>query len=384
MTQLFINGKFTAQPITGTQRSAHHLMRALDAQLDNFNNIFITRPLLLLPPGAPKPELHHIDTAFVGRFRLPLHLWEQCLLPLAARGGVLLNLAGSAPLSTPCQVCMIHDAAVFDSPQAYTAAFGHWYRSLFRLLARRQTTMLTVSAFSQRRLASQLGIAANRFGIVPNGGEHFQAIEPDLTILARHGLEFERYLLAVGSENPNKNLAALRAAFGRLRPGQGVRLVLVGGSDPRVFASKNQRIFDVDAGIVRTGRLDDAALKALYQHAAGLVFPSLYEGFGLPPLEAMSCGCPVAASNAASIPEVCGDAALYFDPTSIDQIAAAMQKLIDDRALRERLRRAGASQLLHFSWPLAAAALLSQLQAHLPSRHREPRRHGAAARGVLQ
>ena len=390
MTDLFINGKFTAQRTTGVQRSARNLLQSMDDILAEGDCPGISRAVLLLPPGTRPPDLRRIETAVVGNCRLPLHLWEQCLLPIAARQGLLLNLAGSAPLSAFRQVCLIHDAAVFDCPDAYSMAFRQWYRALFQLLARRQTALLTVSAFSQWRLASQLGIAAAQIGIVPNGGEHLQAVEPDLGILARHGLVPERYLLAVGSDNPNKNQAALVAAFAAFaafagsRGGQAVKLVMVGGADPRVFAGQSQHNHGAEADIVRTGPLDDSALKALYQHAAGLIFPSLYEGFGLPPLEAMSCGCPVAASDAAAIPEVCGGAALYFDPSSVDQIACAMKDLIEDPALRERLRRAGSVQLQRFSWPGAAKSLLSQLQPRLQPRRRGQRKQFLAADGSWQ
>ena len=111
-------------------------------------------------------------------------------------------------------------------------------------------------------------------------------------------------------------------------------------------------------GIEKTRRL-----KALYEHAAGLVFPSLYEGFGLPPLEAMACGCPVAASSSASIPEVCSDAVIYFDPLSIEDMTNAMQRLLDDEPLRERLRANGAAHWRQFRWERSAAWLMQQLTA---------------------
>jgi glycosyltransferase involved in cell wall biosynthesis len=370
---LYINGKFAAQHGTGVQRVASNLLGALDAHLASGKSGGVGRVILLLPPGAQAPALTCVEIKVVGIRGGPLHVWEQCHLPVAARHGLLLNLAGSAPILAHSQVCLIHDAAVFDSPGAYTRLFRGWYQTLFRLLAWRRVPMLTVSAFSQQRLASCLRISASRIAVVQNGGHHLQAVTPDLGALARYGLTPERYLLAVGSNNPNKNLVALQTAFCRLTAGPegeactGAKLVIVGSGNPRVFAA--QATSNIDAvGIVHTGALDDAALKALYQHAAGLVFPSLYEGFGLPPLEAMSCGCPVAASNTAAIPQVCGDAALYFDPTSVEQMAQAMQALLHESGLRDRLRRAGARHVQAYTWPRAAENLLLQLHPQLASR----------------
>jgi glycosyltransferase involved in cell wall biosynthesis len=364
MITLYINGKFTAQRTTGVQRVAQNLLQALDAVLLPIDADPPIRTVILLPRDAPEPSLKHIEVSRLGP-RLPLHLWEQCLLPLAAHGGLLLNLSGSAPLLARRQVCLMHDAAVFDCPQAYARAFRLWYRTLFRLLPRLGAMLLTVSEFSRQRLALRLGIAASRLGVVPDGGDHLRDVVADASVLGRLGVEPGSYFVAVGSANPNKNLDVLCAAFGRLRAGQGVKLVIVGAADARVFADCTPATGSGAANIVAAGPIDDGALKALYQHATALIFPSLYEGFGLPPLEAMSCGCPVAASNAAAIPEVCGDAALYFDPASTAQIIIAMQRLLDEPALRERLRRAGALRVQRYTWDGSAQLLQGFLRAAL-------------------
>jgi glycosyltransferase involved in cell wall biosynthesis len=358
---LFVNGKFTAQRGTGVQRVAHSLLMALDRGLAS--SAPAARVILLHPPGAAIPPLRHVEPKVLGSRHVPLHAWEQGLLPVAARAGLLLNLAGSAPWLARRQVCLVHDAAVFDCPEAYSFAFRHWYRMLFRHLPRRHATLLTVSGFSRQRLAQHLGIAASSIGIVPNGGGHLDSVVANSAVLVRHGLEPGRYFVAVGTSNPNKNLDRLTQAFGRLRSFDGVKLVIVGGSDTRVFASRRTRAEPDMAGVVRTGILDDGSLKALYMNAIALAFPSLYEGFGLPPLEAMSCGCPVTASGAAAIPEVCGNAALYFDASSVEQMQAAMQRLMDEPQLRDQLRRAGAVQVLRFDWDAAARALVEHLHA---------------------
>jgi glycosyltransferase involved in cell wall biosynthesis len=120
---------------------------------------------------------------------------------------------------------------------------------------------------------------------------------------------------------------------------------------------------DDPPGVVRTGPVDDAALKALYQHAIGLVFPSLYEGFGLPTLEAMACDCPVAAARTPAVLEVCGEAALTFDPRSAEDITNAMDRLVKDDQLRGQLRAAGRARAASFRWSQAANLLLGRLRA---------------------
>ena len=169
MTAVFINGKFLAQAMTGVQRFAGEIVRALDARLaaSPGGPVHYT---LLCPPQARRPPLRCIGLREVSAGPVPLHVWEQLALPLAARSGWLLNLAGAAPLAgLPRQLCTLHDAAVFDHPEAYTPAFGRWYRFLFRAAARRAGALLTVSAFSRTRLAERLGVDPRRLAVVGEG-----------------------------------------------------------------------------------------------------------------------------------------------------------------------------------------------------------------------
>ena len=330
MNTVHVNGRFLTQPITGVQRVARELLQAVDRRL--VSAAAKAPPWVLwCPPHATPLPLQHVQVRQAGARGLHPHLWEQAVLPWAARGARLLSLAGSSPWLPRGQVCSIHDAAVFDHPHAYTPAFSAWYRALFRRQALQAARLLTVSAFSQARLAASLGVAATRIGVVPNGADHLSRVQADTSILDLHGLRGRRFLLAVGSANPTKNLDRLRQAFARLPADDELSLVIVGGVNARVFAAG--AVPGLSARVLHTGPLGDAPLKALYQHALALVFPSLYEGFGRPPLEAMACGCPVLAAHAASLPEVCGDAALYFDPLSVGDMAAALQRMVGDACL---------------------------------------------------
>jgi glycosyltransferase involved in cell wall biosynthesis len=356
---VYINGKFTAQATTGVQRVASQLLQALDARARDLP----ARCVLLCPPGGRLPALRWIECVVLGRRYEPLHLWEQCSLPLASRRGCLVNLAGSAPWWARTQVCLIHDAAVFDHPNAYAPAFSRWYRELFLRHARSGATLLTVSAFSRQRLAAALRIDASRIAVVSNGADHLHDIEPDVGVLRCLGLEGKRFLLVVATANPTKNLAGLLAAFAALPqppdPQRSVSLVIVGGRNDRVFVREATQ--DALPGVIRAGVVDDASLKALYQHARALVFPSLYEGFGIPPLEAMACGCPVVAADVASIPEVCGDVALYMDPRSTPAMAKALVRILEDDRLVQRLRQAGPQHAAGYTWAASARALIGAL-----------------------
>lgn len=360
MHVIYLNGKFAAQRTTGVQRVAAELIAALDSQLEGHAG----RWVLLIPAGAPRPSLRWIEVREIGWRGIPLHVWEQCLLPWAARWGSLVNLSGSAPWLARTQSAMLHDAAVFDHPSAYAPAFVGWYRSLFRRLASSRAGLMTVSNFSRNRLAACLGVPEERILVVPCGVDHLSKVQPDTAVLRRLGLEGRRFFLAVGSANPTKNLGTLERAFARLPArlpdGLPLRLVIVGGSNRRVFAATPSTSPGGVPGVVRVGPVDDAALKALYEHAIALIFPSLYEGFGLPPLEAMSCGCPVAAARVASIPEACGDAAIYFNPRSEQEIVAAMERLVHEPSLVQNLIRSGRERAASFRWETSARILLAR------------------------
>jgi glycosyltransferase involved in cell wall biosynthesis len=307
MTGIAINGRFLTQGMTGVQRFATEVTAAADALAAR--GVW-PAARVLHPPGARDAGLSSLRAEAVGR--RGGQAWEQIDLPRALRGEVLVNLGNTAPiLAGARQAVVIHDAGAFDTPESYSFAFRSWYRLLQHILARRGARILTVSEFSRGRIAAALGVPAARIAVLPEGGEHILRAPPDAAVLAQHGLHAGRYALVVGNPAAHKNLAALTAAaevLGR----HGLALAVAGAADPAVFRAGG----GVAAEAARVlGRVSDAALRALYEHALCLVFPSRYEGFGLPPLEAMTCRCAVVAAHAGAVPEVCGSAALYFDPS---------------------------------------------------------------------
>ncbi len=365
MKTLYINGKFSAQSVTGVQRAARELVLALDRLLAAEGEAHGIRWILLCPADGVPPPLDHIRVRIVGKATRSLQWWEQVQLPWAARDGVLLNLSGSAPwLAAGKSISLLHDAAVFDHPDTYTLMFKLWYRMLFRHLARRALALLTISTFARDRLCAALGVRPERFRIVQHGADHFDRVVADDTILGAYGLQRDRFLLVVGTAKQTKNVAAVLAAWRQLKPEAGHTLVWVGGTNRLVFSEAEPDVEDIEAdvarGIFRVGFVSDSRLKSLYENSAGLMLPSVYEGFGLPAVEAMACGCPVAAASAASLPEVCGNAAYFFDPARLDDIGKVMDSLLNDQSVRTRLRARGRERASEFTWNNAALGLMSQ------------------------
>jgi glycosyltransferase involved in cell wall biosynthesis len=353
---LYINGKFLAQRTTGVQRFARGVVTALDRSLQ-------ARPtdrdiVLLLPPFAePIVGLRTIQQRRIGRPGRSLLFWEQATLPLEARKGTLLCLSGSAPIFASKCVPTIHDAAVYLHPKAYSRAFIAWYRLLFYHRARRAPFVLTVSQSSARDLAAQLTGAT--FRVVPNSAEHIASVDADSDVLTALRLDPRCYLLAVGSLNPTKNFATLIRAYAKSVLSSRIPLVIVGAVNSSVFRTDDAFI---DHPNVRwVGPVSDAQLRTLYEQAATFVFPSIYEGFGIPPLEAMHCGCPVIASNASSIPEVCGDAAVYVDPLDGNAMMTAIESLLDNPSRRKTLIERGHLRSQAFTWDVAAERLRQAL-----------------------
>ncbi|MBS0221084.1 MAG: glycosyltransferase family 4 protein [Proteobacteria bacterium] len=357
---LAINGRFLAQPVSGVQRYARELIRALDSVLVHSKRDVLPSVTVWVPPNVPEGALSSglqiLKIRRVGR--LTGHRWEQVELPRAARDAILVNLTNSAPLMHPRQVVAIHDAAIIEYPSDFKWGYRAWYRGLYAVLRQTSARFITVSSFSAREITRHFGIAADRITVVPNAAEHFYDLEVDRSVLDRLGLSGQKYVLAIGGRSRRKNLALIERALAGL---DGCPpLVIAGGGGSRAFATSNA---GPSSNAVFLDHVSDAAIKSLYQDALCLVFPSRYEGFGLPPLEAMACGCPVIASRAASMPEVCGDATLYCDPDKPDTVIAGIRLMMTDPALRTRLIENGIKQARLFSWERSASKLLEVAEA---------------------
>jgi glycosyltransferase involved in cell wall biosynthesis len=356
-----INGKFTSQQITGVQRVAYELTRAMQMRANPGGELEVFVPENVIEPGA---LLKH-------QRRFPWlrgTLWEQITLPIAARGMTLLNLCNTNPIFKRGQVVMVHDMAVYDVPQGFSKKFLMWYRICFSILPRMEPLILTVSAFSKRRICHHLKIDESRVAVVPPGADHLDRVVSNPATVRRLHLVKDAYCIIVGSLDPRKNLQCALDAIDQLGHLGDVKFVVVGGKNPRIFNSESIGRTARSKQVVWTGFVSDGELKALYENAGCLVFPSLYEGFGLPPLEAMYCGCPVIASSRTSIPEACGDAAMYCDATSARDIAEKVSLMMSDDGLRQRYRTKGLVHAREYRWERSAQRMLEILYGQTGAR----------------
>jgi glycosyltransferase involved in cell wall biosynthesis len=317
VTKIYINGKFFCQRITGTQRYARELLSQLDKILSAEDRKV---DIEILVPNCVRsmPQYSTLQVRTVGR--LSGTKWEQIELPRYCRGELLFTLSGGAPLLHPRNVVTIHDAAVIAAPSGYSLAYRLWHRNVCRRMARTAEHIFTNSIFSKSEIVKWYGAAPDNISVTYLGSDHFLRLESDASVLTRFGIS-GKYVLAVSSHNPNKNFRRVVEAIRHLSA-TGTQLVIAGAHDSRVYR-QNLKLPD---GARTLGYVSDPELKALYENAACFVFASLYEGFGLPPLEAMTCGCPVVVSRAASLPELLDGAAIFCDPYDPEDIAAAIQR----------------------------------------------------------
>jgi glycosyltransferase involved in cell wall biosynthesis len=347
---VFINGRFLTQPLTGVQRYCRELVSSLDRLLQEEGGAG-RRWTLLRPEGAGSNlPLCAMDTLTVGG--PGGHVWEQGALAYSARDGVLLSLGNSGPLCHRRHLVVIHDAAVFRTPENYSWQYAAAHRALARLLAR-TAHLATVSRFSQRELAELLNVHRASIALVPNGVNHVLGCQADRSILSRLGISGSKYLLCVGSPSPNKNVAGAVKAFHAVR-GVRAKMVIAGGTARNIYRCSTP---EIGPQVVFAGRVSDEELLALYQGATALVFPSLYEGFGIPPLEAMAQGCLVLASDIAPLREVCAGAAAYFNPFDIGGMTALFTRALIGVLCRNRLIEEGKRRIALYTWRSSAQML---------------------------
>jgi glycosyltransferase involved in cell wall biosynthesis len=347
-----VNGRFLTQPVTGVQRYARNTILALDEALRAAG----TSAPIIAPRGAPDPALEAMPLVEAGK--TGGQIWEQMTLP-AAWSGRLLNLGNMAPAWKRDQVVCIHDANVFKAPDSYGRAFRTAYRVLLPLIARRSTRLATVSEASARSLAHHLGVAASGIAVLPNGHEHALAWDASRSALGATGaFGMDRpFVLAIGSRARHKNMKLLADIAPDL-DAAGIDVVIAGGgaglfADDQLRAAPNMRL---------AGRVSDDDLAFLLDRALCLAFPSWTEGFGLPIIEAMARGCPVVSSDRASMPEICGSAALLASPAEPADWLRHIRRLAAERELRAELSARGRERVSLFSWSATAAGYLELMQ----------------------
>jgi glycosyltransferase involved in cell wall biosynthesis len=354
---LYINGRFLTQPLTGVQRFAREVVRSIDTLLSEpAYSAFRGRAMLVTPEGVVAPSwLTNLKHVCVGLFRGG-YVWEQLDLPRATSAGVLLNLCNLGPVFRRRQVVVVHDALVRARPGSYSAAYRLAHAVLVPALMRNAARLVTVSEFSRSEIGRWYGCPPSRLSVCYEGAEHILAQPSDRSVLSRAGVAPGKYLLAVGVGASYKNLDLLLRAFSLARM-DGIKLVLTGNRSKRVHGGTDPALPE---HVVHLGYVQDGELRALYECAMALVHPSAYEGFGLPAVEAMVCGCPVMTTNQGALTEVGNGAAYAVDMTTLESLAAGLERLIFDADLRQDLALRGLQRGGEFTWRRTAQQILLQ------------------------
>lgn len=350
---IFVNGHYLYQRVTGVQRYAIELLKEFDKMEMPYKT-------------ARVPALFR-------KKRSTRHIWEQFVLPWQVRNSDLLwSPTNTGPALTRNQVITFHDLAVFHHPEWFSNKYVKWRQALIPVLAKRVKGILTVSEFSRGIILEQTDVEPEKVRAVHNGvnREFFYPASAHSiqNMREKFGLE-KNYLLTLGSLDPRKNLRRILQAWVLLQKEQHAfdyDLVVAGGHS----ANFRQQFSPAQKGIQNIkylGYVDDEYLPPLYSGASGFVYPSLFEGFGLPVLEAMSCGTPVVTSSGGALKEISNGAALSVDPYRAEEIAQGILNLVRSGKVSAELTQKGLKKAELFSWKKAACEIYDYLKEHSDS-----------------
>lgn len=340
---LHVNGRFLTQGITGTQRYALELLRSLVS----IKSLDIT---LHVPHGFEIPK--EFTGVKIVRSRLKGFLFDQIHMAFASNRGLLLSLSGPITLLKKMQLGTIHDVGFVDYRENYSRIFVVWYWFMYRVATSRVQTIVTVSNFSKKEIERVFPNSKAEIVVVPGSGNHAANWKPLEPPLVPAELDF---LLMVGTLSRRKNISS---ALGFLLE-SGFNVVICGSKGSKaVFASSDweRSSKESDAARVTFVEATDSELSWLYKNCRAFVFPSLYEGFGIPPLEARICGARVIASSASAIPEVLGDMAEYFNPNNFEGLLDALQREVPPQKLSPE--KGWTDQ----SWEMSAMKLFERIE----------------------
>lgn len=346
MSTIYINGHCLLQRVTGVERYAREIIKGFDRG---------GYPYQIIKPSG-----------FWGSGKLGRNLWQQMVLPQKkAAEDTLWSPANNGPIFAQNHVITLHDMAVFPHPEWFSTAYATWKRTLVPRVAKRAKGILTVSEFSKSIISTHLNIDPQKIMVVYNG-VNTDRFAPATHIAIRSLREKydlpNPYLLTLGSLDPRKNFKRTVEAWNQSRKEEGLDnfVLAIAGASNANFGDLDVD-FDNDS-IKRLGYVDDEDLPALYSGAMGFILPSLFEGFGLPVVEAMACGTPVITSNTTALDEIAGDAALKVDPSDAQSIKEGILELIHSPNLQTELTDRGLKRIHRFSWDDAAANIYQYLE----------------------
>ncbi len=333
-----VDGKFKLQKVTGVQRYALEILNVWEKNNYNYQ---------LLTPSFK-----------------PIGLWEQSLR--TSHSSLLWCPTNSAPLINTRKIVTLHDCAVFYNPKWFSKKYRYWRRFVIPRIANSSLGIITVSEFSKKVICSALGIQQDFVKVIPNGinTKYFHKIDQNISQNILNKLQINSpYLLTVGSMDPRKNISTLLEAWAKFmkQSNKLYNLVVVGGNSKNFEATFNHKVENV----IFTGYVNDQELKAIYQNAHSFIYPSLFEGFGLPVLEAMAFGLPIISSNSTALPEVGGDSVLYFNPNSIDEILNSIIEITSNNALHKQYSEYSKARVKNYSWDECGVETYGYLEGFL-------------------
>jgi glycosyltransferase involved in cell wall biosynthesis len=295
------------------------------------------------------------------KLRGPLgHLWEQSILPLRVGKQLLWSPGNTGPLVVRRQVVTVHDLATMDYPEDFSKAFNDYYNWLLPRLLPRVAAVITASEFTKTQIIKRFGLPPEKITAIPLGVDHerfYRRPEGEIAALRKKLSLPPRYILFLGTLTMRKNINRLIDAWAKVQHlvSPETELVIAGGIAPsRIFSAMTLPALPPRTRLL--GRVDDNDIPALFSGAALFAFPSLYEGFGLPVLEAMACGAPCLVSNAAALPEVVGTAAIQVNALDVDAMAHELKELLNTTSLLQKLSEVGLVRAKEFRWGVTAAA----------------------------
>ncbi|MBR2115288.1 MAG: glycosyltransferase family 4 protein [Prevotella sp.] len=363
---IYINGRFLTQPMTGVERYAYNICKAMAR---------LRQPFTVVCPKAPIHQDYDVSDLTVVHYGIGnSHFWEQCVLPfffIGKKDYVVLSFTGLGSILIRHKVMTVHDLSFLKNPSWYSRTYYWYYKFMTPLAVKTSQHILTVSEFSKSEIlgfypflkAEKISVVYNAidrqlFKPLPPSPSHPLTPSPSHPLTPSPSHPLTPFVLCVSSIDPRKNFARLIEACQGLT---GAKLYIVGKYN-RVFSQQIQ--LDTTSDHIQfLGRVSDDELVRLYNQAACFVFPSLYEGFGLPPLEAMACGCPVLVSDIPVEREVCGDAAQYFNPLDPTNILHTITQYLNDAdVIKEKMRQKGFENITRFSWEKSAETLIKKLE----------------------
>jgi glycosyltransferase involved in cell wall biosynthesis len=356
-SSLAVNARVTAFAMGGQQRVANEVTKRLPDAMP-------------ITPGKP-----------LGGIRG--HAWEQAVLPSRAGGRLLWSPSATGPLLYPHQVVTVHDTAFFDVPEYFAPSFVKLYQTLVPRLVRNVAKVVTVSEFSRQQMAKHMGISADRIQVIPNGvSQNFAPSPPSTLAATRAALNLpERYILVQATSDRRKNLARTLEAWRAVAPALPGNLhLVVSGNLSRAHVFGDASDIDLQGPRVHvTGYVADEHMGPLMAGAEAFLFASLYEGFGLPVLEAMASGTPVITGNTTALPEVAGDAALLVDARSKNAIGSAILDIVERPLLAQTLKIRGLQRARRYTWEAAADSYIMTFEGIVSARDRRIAERGTSS-----